>query len=321
MLTAGEDPSVRREPASPGGHSARLGFLAIAVAAVLWAVAATAARSLFEDGVSPLELSQARAYLAFAGFAVLRWWRRDGASRAVRSPRTKIIALGFSIALVNAAYYVAIEHLAVAVAIVIQYTAPALVVGWVALVTRRRPSGDVLVAVVLAVAGVTLAAGLFNGGSAQTSVVGLVAAGASAILFATYTLLSQDVARVHGPTGTMFRAFGVAAALWVFFQIPQGFPSALIDPSNLPRVAYVGLAGTLAPFLLYVWGIARIRAERAVIAATLEPAAAALVAWVWLDQALTVAQLAGGALVVAAVLLLQARPRPGAKVAEPTGHV
>ena len=47
------------------------------------------------------------------------------------------------------------------------------------------------------------------------------------------------------------------------------------------------------------------RAERASIAATLEPVLVALVAWIWLDQALSLWQLVGGAIIIGAVLSLQ----------------
>jgi threonine/homoserine efflux transporter RhtA len=82
-------------------------------------------------------------------------------------------------------------------------------------------------------------------------------------------------------------------------------PDALLDVDNLPRVIAVGVFGTLLPFLLYIWGIQRVRAERAVIAATLEPVLAASFAWIWLGQSLSGIQLLGGALVVAAVSSLQ----------------
>lgn len=296
--TAVPPPEQEPAPAHPGWH----GFLAIALAALLWAVAATAARSLFEDGVSPLELSQARAYLAFAGFLALQLWR----SGRPRAPLItgRAVALGASIALVNAAYYVAIERLAVAVAIVIQYTAPALVVAWLALVRRKMPEPRIAVAVVLALAGVALAAEVATG-EVELQTVGLAAAGSSAILFAAYTVLSQTVAETFGPLGAMVRAFAVASLFWIVFQIPQGVPAALLEPANVVRVLYVGIAGTLAPFLLYVWGIRRVQAERAVIGATLEPPFAAVVAWLWLGQGLTVMQAVGGGVVLGAVLALQ----------------
>lgn len=72
-------------------------------------------------------------------------------------------------------------------------------------------------------------------------------------------------------------------------------------------ILFVGLMGTLAPFLLYVWAVSKVPPERAAIAATLEPALAGLVAFVWLDQGLSAMQIAGGVLVLGAVVLLQAR--------------
>jgi drug/metabolite transporter (DMT)-like permease len=69
----------------------------------------------------------------------------------------------------------------------------------------------------------------------------------------------------------------------------------------------VSIFGTLAAFLLYVWGIERVRAERASIALTLEPVVAAAVAWVWLAQSLSAVQMAGAALVITAVVALPRR--------------
>ena len=44
--------------------------------------------------------------------------------------------------------------------------------------------------------------------------VGLLAAAASAILFAAYTLLSEKAEGAYGPEGAMFRAFFVASIFW-----------------------------------------------------------------------------------------------------------
>ena len=88
-----------------------------ALAAALWAVAAVAARRLFEDGVPPIHLVEARAVITAAGLSLLPGaWKRTEA----RLPLRHIVALGLSIAAVNVTYYLAIDRLAVAVAIVLQ---------------------------------------------------------------------------------------------------------------------------------------------------------------------------------------------------------
>jgi DME family drug/metabolite transporter len=139
----------------------------------------------------------------------------------------------------------------------------------------------------------------------RIDLLGLGAGLASAVMFATYTLLSESAQRIYGSLGTMLRGFAVATLLWIVYQAPQGWPADVFRAEHLPAVIFVGVGGTLCSFLLYVWGIARIRSQRAAIAATLEPVLAALVAWAWLDQSLSPSQIAGGALVVAAVIGLQ----------------
>ena len=92
-----------------------MGLAAVAAAASLWAVAAATARTLFDDGVEPLELVQARAYVSAAGLALLpSAWRRPQVPKV-----GAVIALGVAIALVNGFYYVAIQRLDVAVALVL----------------------------------------------------------------------------------------------------------------------------------------------------------------------------------------------------------
>lgn len=304
-------PLPSRSATSPDTGVHTLGLLAVVLAAVLWAVAANVARDLFDDGLEPILLTEARAFLAFIGFLALRPWRRRAAGR---TPVYTIVALGLAISFVNATYYIAIQHLEVAVAIVIQYTAPALVVGWIALARRKRPPTNVLVALLVALGGVILAAGIGSRDLGMISGPGLLAAGGTAIFFATYTLLSEKVEASYGPAGAMLRAFGVATGFWILYQATQGWPSALVDAEYLPRVLFVGFAGTFAPFLLYVWGLKKVAAERAVIAATAEPVLAALIAWVWFSQRLSLLQVVGGLLVLIAVVSLQItrrkRPRP-----------
>lgn len=282
---------------------ALIGLVAVAAAASLWAIAAATARTLFDDGVEPLELVQARAYISAIGLGLFpAAWRRSAVVRT-----RSVIALGLAIALVNAFYYVAIQRLAVAVALVLQYTGPAMVVAWVAVQSRKRPAPQVLVALAATFAGVVLVSDLLGGDIGSLSVVGLACGLGSAVMFATYTLVSERASEFYGVIGALFRGFCAASVLWLAFQIPQGWPSGLTDPDNVLRVLFVGVAGTLAPFLLYLWGVERIRAEKAVITATLEPVVAGFVAWVWLDQILSPIQLVGGVVIVVAVASLQVR--------------
>ncbi|CAN5577507.1 EamA family transporter [soil metagenome] len=282
-----------------------LPLFAVALAAALWALAAVIASDLFDAGVTPFELAEARAVVAMAGLACApSSWTTFG-----RTPWEVLVPFGLALALVTATYYVAIERLPVAIGVVLQYTAPALVVAWTAFVRRRRPSPTVLVSLGAALAGVTLVTGVVGGDLGGLDPLGIAMGFGAAVFFSAYTLLAERARHGLSATGVMLRGFAVASAFWVVLQIPNGWPTSLFEVGNLPGVVFVGVGGTLAPFLLYVWAIARVRAERAAIAATLEPVLAALLAWALLGQTLTAAQLLGGVAVLAAVAILQRRPK------------
>jgi len=301
---------VKRTPA-PITSQAPAGLAAIALAAALWALGAVVAASLFEDGVPPLELAEARSVVAALGLALIPGSWRAPVNRPTKRVRRSLVILGVCIGLVNAVYYVAIDRLPVAVALVLQYTAPAMVVVYTAARLRRRPGNEVIVAVLLALTGVALVSGAIGTDLGSVDALGVTMGLASAVLFASYTLVGESVTTVYGPLGAMFRAFSIAGSLWICWQIFNGFPHELLDPANLPRVLLIGLGATLAPFLLYLWGVERVKAERAAIAATLEPVLGAVVAWIFLDQSLGALQIAGGVLVIAAVILIQAgQPKP-----------
>jgi len=281
-----------------------LGLAAIAVAATLFALAGAVAANLFDAGVTPVELAQVRAAVAFIGLLLVPAARRGRGGGLV--PRV-VVLHGTSLALVTVSYYIALDHLTVAVAIVFQYTGPAMVVSWTAIRARQLPSLRILLCLVMAVAGAALISEIASGRLGSLSLVGVAAGLASAVLFASMSILSEISADLFGPLGATLRAWGVAVGLWALYGLAVRWPERALDLELLPQVLFVSVFGTLAAFLLYVWGIERVRAERASIALTLEPVVAAAVAWVWLAQSLSAVQMAGATLVITAVVALPRR--------------
>lgn len=287
-------------PLSSDRRNSGLGLAAIALAATLWAIAAIVASNLFQGGVSPFELTTARAVIAAVGLAIV--YRIVQPSR--QRMNWRILLLGLSLAMVTVTYYIAISRLSVAVALVIQYTAPAIVVAIEAFKLRRIPPFVTVAAVISVIAGVALLSGLGTS-TLQVDSLGLLAAGLSALSFCSCTLLSEAVVDTYGAIGVMYRAFLISSLFWVAVQFSQGFPAAVFLPENILGILFVGIGGTLIPFCLMCWGIQQVRAERGAIAATLEPVIAAILAWLWLGQTLSLAQMIGGILVIAAIASLQ----------------
>jgi drug/metabolite transporter (DMT)-like permease len=311
----GADAGGRDAGGGPAASRARIrsaGTLAVSAAAVLWAFGGTYARRLIDAGASAREITEARAWIAAVGIGVLVLTRRR--PRTGHAPLWIVIAFGLSIASANYTYYLAIASLPVAVAIVTQYTAPALVVLWKALVERTPPSRRVLGALTLALGGVAFLAELprlASAGGLRVSPGGLAAAFASAIAFSAYMLTGERMRRAYSPEAAMFRGFGIAGVFWIVVQATHGRPATLLQARFVPGVIVIGVATTIAPFLLFIWGLGAIGASRAAIASTLEPVSATVIAWVWLSQSLTVAQVIGAVMIVGGVVMVQSE-RPTA---------
>jgi drug/metabolite transporter (DMT)-like permease len=299
-------------------------LLRVVLAGACWALAAVLAKHAFERGVPPARLAEARVAVALLALAPVLAWRRPALLRPPPGTWPALAGFGTCVAAVNFTYYLAIDHLPVGVAVALQYTGPAILLAATTLLARRRPGAVAGVrdpgrlawaAAALTLAGAVLVSRALEGLGAL-DLPGLAAGLASAALFAAY-LLAAELAGRRGaePATTLVWGFLVAVAIWAVVAPWWSWPVELLaDPGVAATVLGVGLLGTLLPFALAVGAVRVISAATAGIAATAEPVFAAAFAWLLLGQRLTLAQLAGAALVVAGVVLAQlaaARGRRG----------
>jgi drug/metabolite transporter (DMT)-like permease len=295
----------------------------VVLAGACWALAAVLASFAFGRGVPPVRLAEARVGVALVALAPFLAWRRPDLLRPPPGTWPVLAGFGACVAAVNLAYYLAIDHLPVGVAVALQYTGPAMLVAATTLLARDAgsggPGGSGLAPrgignpgrLAWAAAGLTLAGAVLVSraleGLGALELPGLAAGLASAVLFAAYLLAAERAGR-RGvePATTLVWGFLVAVAIWAVAVPWWSWPVAtLADPAVAAAVLGVGLVGTLLPFALAVGAVRVISAATAGIAATAEPVFAAGFAWLLLGQHLTPAQLAGGALVVAGVVLAQ----------------
>jgi drug/metabolite transporter, DME family len=266
------------------------------------------AKVAFDRGVPPIRMAEARVVVAFAVLAIILVSFRHDLIHPPAGSWPALAAFGLCVAGVNASYYVAIDRLAVGVAVSLQYTAPVLLLGLAAVLaarrSQRRPGRLAWVAAALTLAGAVLVSRAYLGFD-RVDGTGLVAATASALLFAGYLLTASAAGRrgAH-PATVLFWGFVVALVAWTAVSPWWSWPvSRLAQPRVALAVLGVGLVGTLLPFFLAVGAVRVLSPATAGIAATVEPPAAALFAWIFLDQRLAPVQLLGGALVLAGVAL------------------
>jgi drug/metabolite transporter (DMT)-like permease len=302
------------EARSGNGRNPARGYLLVAIGAAMFALGGNLARYMLDDGVSALRLSQLRSagsLLLLGGVLALT---RPELMRVRRADVPQLAFLGIcGLALVHATYYAAIDRLEIGVALVIQYMAPLLLLVWLRFRHGRRLARSLWGAVALSIAGCALVVRAYDPGGLDR--LGVAYAAGAALTFAIYMVASERAGHRYESVTTLLWAFAFASLFWAVVQPWWSFPFGEVD--FLLGLGVI-VIGTLLPFICVVAALRHLPAPRVAVAATLEPVLAAVFAW-WLhDEHLALIQLAGGALVLTAVLWIQShRPDLEAELAPP----
>jgi drug/metabolite transporter (DMT)-like permease len=283
----------------------RLGYLYVVLAAVFWAASGSAAKFLFNSGMSPAQLVQIRTTVAGILLAVWIGSRRPQDLKILRHDIWKIALLGISIAATQFTYYFAISKIQVAAAILLQYQAPVFVALYAIAFTRERLTGVVLLSISGAMLGCYLLVGGYKLDLLEMNREGIIGGLVSALCFAWYSVGSAAAMRRYRPWTVVFYSLGIAAIIWNVLHPPLEAFSQPRDIAQWWWVLFISIFGTVLAFGLYTRGIEMIRPTRASITATLEPITAGLLSYLFLKESMEPLQVAGAGVVIAAVVLLQ----------------
>jgi drug/metabolite transporter (DMT)-like permease len=173
-----------------------------------------------------------------------------------------------------------------------------------------RPTLVMLAAALLACAGIGLMS--WDGGA---HLVADLATVLCALAYALYVvLLSLRTARhpARQLAATQIIWMALLGNLWMLLDnLGTGrfetLPARVIEWPILGGLLYLGVIATAAMLFLQALAQRHVPADKAAVIYAMEPVFAALFAWVWLSEVLTLRMALGGALVVGAVLLSESR--------------
>lgn len=249
--------------------------------------------------IEPLGVAWLRIASAAALFAL---WRRPVRflRTAARRERGLILAMGATLAAMNAVFYLAIDRLPLASVGAIEFLGP---IGLAALGLRTQRNGAALA---LAVAGVWL----LTDARWVAEPLGYLYAFANCALFVLYIVLGHRLAAQGGSGGIerLGAAMLVAAVVALPFGIGAAMP-ALRDPLLLAAGIGVGLSSSVIPYVCDQLAMARLPRATFALMLALLPATAVIVGMLVLRQVPTHAEAAGIALVIAGVALHRADAR------------
>ena len=209
----------------------------------------------------------------------------------------------FAVALttMNLAFYGSLARLPIGVAVTIEFLGP---LALAAVLSRRVRDA---VAVLAALAGVTLISGALTTPWAELDHLGILLAASAGACWAAYIVLSRRTGeRFEGLDG-----IAICMGLGAVAMLPVGLLVTGPDlwaPEALVRGLGIALLSSAVPYSLELLALRRLRPGTFGVLLSLEPAAAALAGLLVLGQVLSATQLVGMVLVVTASITVLGRP-------------
>jgi drug/metabolite transporter (DMT)-like permease len=283
------------------------GYLLVTGAAALWGMLVIFYHNLVGlYGVAPLEVAFFRAAASALILGIAMAIRKPSLLRLQRRDLPFFMAFGLlGVTAFFVVYVYAIRLTGGATAAVLLYTAPT----WVTLIAWRAFGEPLtrtkLAALILSFLGCALVARAYNLIQLRLDIVGIVFGLASGLTYGLYTLFNKRAVQRYSPWTAMFYALGCGGLFLLPWQSPSRLWAAMSRPAPALWLLALALGPTLGAYLMLGKSLERLPASVVSIVATSEPVIATVLAWAFLAQGLTPAQVAGGGAVLAGVLLLQ----------------
>lgn len=258
--------------------------------------------------LSALELALVRFTLAASVYALLLWKERV---RIARRDLVRLAALGFmAIPLNQGLFLVGLARTTPGHGALLYALTPIFVF----LIARARlgERATPLKLVGIAVAFVGVLVVLLPRGAASVSGAGSPLVGdllilAAVVAYAVFATGGKPLAERYGSVAST----GLITVSGALLYLPIGLAGsnlrhlAALSARGWLAVAYLVLAASVASYVLYYWVLARVEASRVAIWSNLQPVLTAALAWAIYGEELTASFIAGGAMVLAGVIVTE----------------
>ena len=297
------------------------GGLALAlISASSFGLSGSLARSLLDLGWSPAAVVATRVGGAFLILLIpsLVLLRRIGLP--TRGQSLRMLAYGVvAIALAQLCYFSAVQYLSVGVALLLEFLAPVMLIGWHWARSRRRPAWSVLMGAGVAIIGLAFVLDLREG--LTLNPIGVAWGLGAALCLSAYFLLSEDKgsdATIHplllttAGTGIGAAVLLAAAAAGILPLAASTGMTTLADRAVgwwLPMLLLILVSAVFA-YPIGIVAVRRLGSSLASFVSLTEVIFAVTFAFALLGQRPGPMQLLGGALILTGIALVQRPARP-----------
>ncbi|MGB3184412.1 MAG: EamA family transporter [Ornithinimicrobium sp.] len=294
-------------------YSIHQGLALALISAAAFGTAGSFGKSLLDAGWSPVAAVAARVAIGALVLAIPALVMMSGKWHTLRRGWPAVVLFGvLGVGVAQVAFYQAVQHIPVAIALMLEYLGILLVVLYLWLRHGQRPRVLTLVGGVLAVIGLALVLDIFGAGSISVTGVlwGLFAATGLASYFIVSADDSHDVPPLVIATGGLALgtiALCVAGAVGLANWQMSGADVVLAGTTHPVWVSLLGM-GVAAAAIAYGLGVIATRAIGSKMASFFgltEVLFAVLFAWLLLGELPGVIQLLGAAVILTGVVAVK----------------
>jgi drug/metabolite transporter (DMT)-like permease len=284
----------------PHARNDLLGGLSAAASAILFGSIIIWGRFVLERGV-PVETMLSIRFALGALLLLVAALLSGQTVIAARGERWRLIVLAvFGYAIEATLFFTATQHGTVATVTLLFFLYPVFVTVWAWALGGPLPARLTVVALICAVAGAVIVVG--TGTGLEIDGIGVLLAFATAATYSLY-LTGADlwIQRTAAITSAMWISAGASIGLFAYANVVGHWevPSGLAEWGPLVGM---GLASAGAFFFL-MEALGRIGAVRTAIVSAMEPLAAAVLGFIFLDESVTFGVAAGGILILAGAII------------------
>ena len=293
-----------------------VGATAVSFAALLFGLNASSVKVILSTGINPEQLVLFRTVFTatLAGIALLITNRKAFKMELKEIPLFVFYGI-FGIGLMQWTYSNAVSLLPISVALLIEYTAIALVPIFGLLVFKEKVRPRLWLGIILVLLGLAVVSNIWN---SHLDPIGVLWATGAAICVTIYFITGEHTQRKRDAMSTLFYSFLVAAIFWAIINLLN--PSPAIDYNKIFQLAgnlegfswpfwagllWIGIMGSFVPMLLDYIALGNLSATAVGVIATAETVFASAFAWIWLREEMTTLEMFGGLIVITGIVLAE----------------
>lgn len=294
----------------------KLAFVFILAAGILWGSMGLFVRRLNSMGLASMDIVALRAAVTLVVLLLYMVLFRRKLLKIRLRDLWCFLGTGIcSVVFFNLCYFKAITLTSLSVAAVLLYTAPVIVMVLSYFLFRERLTGRKILALIMTAAGCVLVTGVLSEAD-RISWTGLLTGLGAGLGYALYSIFGRYALErgYHSLTITFYTFFIAAAVSLLLSNGPRVATVVFQSAGMLAFCCVFGILCTVVPYLIYTIGLKYTENSKASIIASIEPVTATVLGVAVFHERITLAEIAGIALVISALAVCSRPDMPSGAV-------